>query len=56
LSLFFYAVPAVGLALSWIAYAEPITPQEMVGIALILLGIAPIAAREWRADGMRSRS
>jgi drug/metabolite transporter (DMT)-like permease len=54
LSLFFYAVPAVGLALSWIAYAEPITPQEMVGIALILLGIAPIAAREWRADGRRS--
>jgi hypothetical protein len=35
------------------AYAEPLTPQEMVGIALILLGIGPITARECGADGMR---
>ena len=49
LSLFFYAVPAVGFGFSWVLYAEPITPQELGGIMLILLSIAAIFSEEWQA-------
>jgi drug/metabolite transporter (DMT)-like permease len=48
LSLFFYAVPVAGLGLSWLFYAEPITPRELLGVTVILLAIIPIAAAEWR--------
>jgi drug/metabolite transporter (DMT)-like permease len=55
LSLFFYAVPAAGLGISWTVYAEPITPRELVGIMLILGAIAPIVFAEWRnPSGKRS--
>ncbi|MFB9144931.1 EamA family transporter [Halomonas alkalicola] len=49
LSLFFYAVPAVGFGFSWVLYAEPITRQELGGIMLILLSIAAIFSEEWQA-------
>lgn len=49
LSLIFYAVPTVGFGFSWALYAEPITPRELGGIALILLSIAAIFSEEWRA-------
>jgi drug/metabolite transporter (DMT)-like permease len=55
LSLFFYAVPAAGLGISWMVYAEPITPRELVGIILILAGIAPIVFTEWH-NPARTRS
>ncbi|SEO84553.1 DMT family transporter [Aquisalimonas asiatica] len=51
LSLYFYAVPAVGLVLSWFLYAEPITGQEFGGVALILGSLVAVSVEEWRAEG-----
>lgn len=50
LSLYFYAVPAVGLTISWFLYAEPITGREWAGVALILGSIAAIFFEEWHAE------